>query len=374
MFKYYISSFVLACAIAMGAYAQANNVSNVVIADVDLLSQRITTQVNRLFTIDISFINNIGTQEGIMYGVQAYATKDGARTLVDEMAIGEPLTLSQGQTVQKTFVYPLPQTVEGEIELEAFLKTDRNIPLSIKSLGKVNVEPVARSVVFDGCSVNAEAKTFTCTLVNTASTSQAVVMSTAVKGGTSTFAPLLTLLPLQEKTLTARERTSFTVPVEEYIFNKDAFFEASLISKDTGLLIERSQAIYRAINRVRSIDNVLIEQTSARDYALKLVSLQGGTPVSGRAFILSGDTLCAEQTFTLNEPIVDLVFALKQKCDTTSISVVTYKQDGSIAEARDIPHTNLFPQTIPWKSVAIVVMALILGAWVTIFIKRRNNK
>ncbi len=374
MFKYYISSFVLACTIAVGAYAQANNVSNVVIADVDLLSQRITTQVNRLFTIDISLINNIGTQQGIMYGVQAYTTKDGVRTLVDEMAVSEPLTLSQGQTVQKTFIYPLPQTIEGEIDLEAFLKTDRNIPLSIAPLGKVNVDPAARSVVFDGCSVNAEAETFTCTLVNNATTTQSVVVSTAVKGGTSTFAPLLTLLPLQEKTLTARERTSFTVPVEEYIFNKDAFFEASLIGKDTGLLIERSQATHRVVNRVRSIDNVLIEQISARDYVLKLVSLQGGTPVSGRAFILSGETLCAEQTFTLNAPVLDLAFALPKKCDTTSISVVTYKQDGSIAETRDIPHTNLFPQTIPWKSIAIVGLGIIIALALTLFIRRQNNK
>lgn len=356
-----LSTCVFSLIILSGVYAQENNAESNIIANVNLVNQVLVKQEGRLFTVGVNIQNKIGTQSGVMYGVQVYQTIDGKKVLVDEFAVLDPLSIKQNEYVYKEFAYPLPTSIGGNIELFAFLKTDKGILLSAAPIQTIDVEVVPVSVEMTNCSVDASTKIFRCTLTNTTSKDQSVVFVTQVKQGGSVFAPVVQSFSPEVIALGSKEKKEITQVVEEKVFLKDAFFETILIDQKDSSLVKRFTLGYAGPTQVRTINNVLIEQTDARNYKVKVISLGQSSVATAKVAISSSKAICATQDIEVNKPIVEAVFQLEKPCDTKFVSVSLLAEDGSVSDVFEVEHKTLFPVQDNTKTALALLGVVLLG-------------
>lgn len=362
---------ILSLVVLSGTFAQESGSGSNIIADVNLVNQGLVKQEGRLFTLGVNIQNKIGTQSGVMYGVQVYQTVDGKRVLVDEFAVLDPLTIKQNEYAYKEFTYPLPTSISGTIELFAFLKTNKGILLSAAPIKTIDVEAVPVPVDVSTCTLDVNTKTLGCTLTNTTSEAQNVVLVTQVKQGDSVFAPVVQALDPQVVVFKSKEKKEVAQTVSEKVFSKDAFFETIVIDQKTSLLIERTTTSYVSPAQVRSIDNVLIDQTSPKDYDIRVVSLSGRTPVQARVAISDAKGVCASQDITVSKAVTLTSFVLEKACDTTLVSVSMIGDDGAVTDVFETPHKTLFPQESNTKTVVAIAG---LVALVSLYVVVRNKR
>lgn len=342
-----------------------------IIANVNLVNQVIVKQEGRLFTLGVNIQNKIGTQDGVMYGVQAYQTIEGKRVLVDEFAILDLLTIKQNEYVYKEFTYPLPTSISGSLELFAFLKTDQGILLSAAPLGTVQVESATVPADLKDCVLNVAGKTFACTLINKTSKDQNVVVVTQVKQGDSVFAPVTQALAPQVVLLKSKEEKVITQQIDASVFSKNAFFETILIDQSDASLVERTTVSYVSPEQLRSIDNLLIEQTSTKDYVVKIISLGGRGFAKVQVAISDAKGVCMMQEATISGPVTTVPVTLTKICNTTSVSALMMDDTGKTLDVKDVAHTTLFPQESNIKTIWIIIGLIIL---VFIYITLVNRK
>lgn len=349
---------------------QATSSSNI-IANVNLVNQVIVKQEGRLFTLGVNIQNKIGTQSGVMYGVQTYQTVDNKRVLVDEFAILDPLTIKQNEYVYKEFAYPLPTSISGNVELFAFLKTNQGILLSVAPLGTREIESVAVAAELRDCKVDASMQQLSCTLVNKTTQDQNVVIVTQVKQGDSVFAPVAQALAPQVVLLKSKEERVINQQIDASVLSKNAFFETVLIDQKDSSLVERATVLYVSEEQARSIDNILIEQTSAKEYVVKIVSLSGRGPAKATVAISDAKGVCATQETAISGPVTEVPFVLSKVCSTTAVSVAMIDDEGKVLDTRNVPHTTLFPQESNLKTIAIIIGLVTL---LLIFVSIKNRK
>jgi len=354
-------------------YAQQNITESSVIADVNLVNQVIVKQEGRLFTLGVNIQNKIGTQSGVMYGVQTYQTMEGKRVLVDEFAILDPLTIKQNEYVYKEFAYPLPTSIGGSVELFAFLKTDKGILLSAAPLGNADVAPVAVSADLSKCAVDIATKTFSCTVTNKTNTEQNIILVTQIKQGDSVFAPIALALPPQIVLLKAKEEKVITQDVDNSVFLKNAFFETILLDQKDSSLIRRTTTSYASPEQPRSIDNVLIEQTSARDYVVKIISLGGRLDVNARVSISNASGICATQDVMVKSAVTPVALTLEKKCNTTLVSVTLLNEQGIAIDVNEVAHKTLFPEENKISNMVWLILALLAIVFVWVLFKNRKT-
>lgn len=356
-----------------GAFAQESGSGSNIIADVNLVNQVLVKQEGRVFTLGVNIQNKIGTQSGVMYGVQVYQTVDGKRVLVDEFAVLDPITIKQNEYAYKEFTYPLPTSISGNVELFAFLKTNKGILLSAAPIKTLEVEAVPVPVNVGECSVNVSEKTLNCTLTNTTSENQNVVLVTQVKQGDSVFAPIAQALNPQVVVFKSKEKKEIVQYVDEKVFSKDAFFETVVIDQKTSLLIKRTTVSYASPVQMRSIDNVLIDQTSGKNYDIRVVSLSGRAPVQARVSISDANEVCASQDITVSKAVTLTSFVLEKDCDTNLVSVSMIGEDGAVTDVFETQHKTLFPQESNTKKF-LVVIALIGLVFGYVVLKNKKNE
>lgn len=354
------------------AYAQGQAPQSSIIADVNLVNQVIVKQEGRLFTLGVNIQNKIGTQEGVMYGVQTYQTVEGKRVLMDEFAILDPLTIKQNEYAYKEFAYPLPTSIGGAVELFAFLKTDKGILLSVAPLGNATVVPVSVAADLRGCAVNVATKTFSCTVANKTNTDQNVIVVTQAKQGDSVFAPIVQAFTPQVVLLKAKEEKVVTETIDNGVLLKNAFFETILLDQKDSSLVERTTVSYVSPEQLRSIDNVLIEQTSAREYTVKIISLGSRASTNARVDIMDGQKICASQDVVVSTNITPVTFNLKKACDTSAISVSFINDQGSVTDSEQVTHKTLFPEDSKMKMI-LLVLTLVVIAFAFVTIKNRKT-
>lgn len=359
--------------VATNVFAQENNFKSAVIANVNLVNQGIVKQEGRLFTLGVNIQNKIGTQAGIMYGVQAYQTVDEKRVLVDEFAILDPLTLKQGEYVYKEFVYPVPAAVSGKVELFAFLKTDEGILLATAPFGTAEIAATTVPADIGGCAVDEKAQTFTCTVTNTTNKAQNVVVVTQVKQGNSVFAPITQTLTPQVVALKSKEKKSIVQAIDPAVFSNNAFFETVLIDQKDSSLVERLTVTYVSPIQSRKISNILIDQTSAKDYLIKIISLGSRTPANVQITISDAKGVCATQDVVVEGSITPVTFALTKACNTTQVSASILDMGGKVVNTKDIAHKTLFPQENNTQAI-LVILGLVLLASGYVVIKNKGNK
>lgn len=346
------------------ALAQEEIAQVSVIADVNLVNQTIVKQDNRLFTIGVNIQNKIGTQNGVMYGVQAYETIEGKKVLVDEFAVLDPLSIKQNEYVYKEFAYPLPASLGQSLELFAFLKTDTGILLSLASLGEVTVPAQEVPVDLGACSLDVVKKELSCALRNLTNNEQSVVLSSQVKSGNSAFAPLSKVFAPQTITLKSRERREIVQSVDNETLLRDAFFETVLIDSESGSLLERTTLVYTSPTQKRTVDNVLIEQTDMKNYTVKVIALGRSQGEKARISIASDTSICATQDIMLSTPIAEAVFVLEKPCDTTLISTSILDESGAVIDVFEVKHQTLFPEKKNDSAVLLLVgLALLVGGY-----------
>lgn len=351
---------------------QQTSESNI-IANVNLVNQVIVKQEGRLFTLGVNIQNKIGTQDGVMYGVQTYQTIEGKRVLVDEFAILDPLSVKQNEYVYKEFTYPLPTSIGGSVELFAFLKTDRGILLSAAPLGNADVAPIAVSADLSKCAVDVATKTFSCTVTNKTNTEQNIVLVTQVKQGDSVFAPIVQALPPQVVLLKAKEEKVITQEVDNSVFLKNAFFETIFLDQKDSSLVERTTVSYVSPEQPRSIDNVLIEQTSAKDYVVKIISLGGRLEAKAQVSISDVSGICAAQDVVVKSSVTPVVFVLDKKCNTTLVSVSLLNTQGIATDTKEVTHKTLFPEENKISNLVWVILALLVIVFVWVLFKNRRT-
>lgn len=356
-----------------GAFAQESGSGSNIIADVNLVNQVLVKQEGRVFTLGVNIQNKIGTQSGVMYGVQVYQTVDGKRVLVDEFAVLDPITIKQNEYAYKEFTYPLPTSISGNVELFAFLKTNKGILLSAAPIKTLEVEAVPVPVNVGECSVNVSEKTLNCTLTNTTSENQNVVLVTQVKQGDSVFAPIAQALNPQVVVFKSKEKKEIVQYVDEKVFSKDAFFETVVIDQKTSLLIKRTTVSYASPVQMRSIDNVLIDQTSGKNYDIRVVSLSGRAPVQARVSISDANEVCASQDITVSKAVTLTSFVLEKPCNTTLVSVSMIGEGGTVTDVFETPHKTLFPQEGNTKTIVAVVGLAVL-AFVYVAVRNKRNQ
>ncbi|MFZ2152155.1 MAG: hypothetical protein WAV09_03545 [Minisyncoccia bacterium] len=366
---------IMALSVIVGttAFAQENSFKSAVIASVNLVNQGIVKQEGRLFTLGVNIQNKIGTQGGVMYGVQTYQIVDEKRILVDEFAILDPLTLKQGEYAYKEFIYPVPASVSGKVELFAFLKTDEGILLATAPFGTTEIAATPVPADIGGCAVDKTAQTFTCTVTNTTNKVQNVVVVTQVKQGNSVFAPIAQTLAPQVVTLKSKEKKSIVQAIDAAVFSNNAFFETVLIDQKDSSLIERLTVTYVSPSQPRKISNILIDQTSAKDYLIKIISLGGRTPANVRITISDAKGVCATQETVVESAITSVPFTLTKACNTTQVSASILDIGGKMVNTKDIAHKTLFPQKNNTKTILFILglLALVSGY---VVIKKKENE
>ncbi len=359
--------------VATNVFAQENESNSGVIADVNLVNQGIIKQEGRLFTLGVNIQNKIGTQGGVMYGVQAYQTVDEKRILVDEFAILDPLILKQGEYSYKEFVYPVPAAISGKVELFAFLKTDEGILLATAPFGTVEIAATTVPADIGGCALDEKAQTFTCTVTNTTNKVQNVVVVTQVKQGDSVFAPVVQTLAPQVVTLKSKEKKSIIQAIDTAVFAKDAFFETVLIDQKDSSLIERLVMVHLSTSKLRNMRNILIDQISSKDYTIKVISSGSSMPANARITISDVKGVCATKDVAMEGFNTSVPFVLTKACNTTRISASILDSDGNILDTKDVEHKTLFPQESPVKKI-LIGLAIILLVSGYVVIKNKKNQ
>jgi|GEM_PF-3309362 len=369
--------------VAANALAQAE-VEPSIIADVNLVNQVIVKQEGRNVTLGVNIQNKIGTQAGVMYGVQAFQTVDGNLILVDEFATLDSITIKQNQYAYREFEYQLPLTISGKIELVAFLKTDKGILLSAAPIKTVEVAAVSVPVDISDCALDVNLKTLKCTFNNKTSDKQTIVLTTLVKSGDSVFAPVVQTLVPQEIVFDANETKEIVQNIDELIFLRDAFFETTITDLKNSFLISRATTAYESPVAMRLINNMLINQTSAENYDIQLVSLSSGITVQAEVTISGTEGVCASQKVTVAEIITSTNFVLEKACDTILVSVNLIGEDGVVIDRFETEHQTLFPQTDTTftlknntsiiEFLMVIVSALLLLVLLCIVIKKRQNQ
>lgn len=365
--------FAFSVIVATNVFAQENESNSGVIADVNLVNQGIIKQEGRLFTLGVNIQNKIGTQGGVMYGVQAYQTVDEKRILVDEFAILDPLILKQGEYSYKEFVYPVPAAISGKVELFAFLKTDEGILLATAPFGTAEIAVTTVPADIGGCAVDEKAQTFTCTVTNTTNKAQNVVVVTQVKQGDSVFAPVVQTLAPQVVALKSKEKKSIVQAIDPGVFAKDAFFETVLIDQKDSSLIERLVMVHLSTSKLRNIRNILIDQISSKDYNIKVISSGSSMPANARITISDAKGVCATKDVAMEGFNTSVPFVLTKVCNTTRISASILDSDGNTLDTKDVDHKTLFPQESPVKKI-LIGLALILLVSGYVVIKNRKNQ
>ena len=340
------------------AVAQEVKKEDSVIADVNILNQKIISQEDRIFTISLALQNITGTQTGVLYGVQVY-NKD-TKELVDQFALNTPLTLTQNEIQTKQFIYALPANIAGNLEFYAYAHTDKGVLLGAGYLDTIAIKDSTVTVALSPCSITNN--TLSCTLTNTTKTPQTIIVGTEVKAGVSSFAPTLAPLPNQTFTLKASEKTTYTQTLPTY--DTDAFFE-TFIAQNFLLQARTTNALPAAV-RPQTINNVVISQTSAKEYAVKAVTLNGRTTtdLSLRTTLFSTEGSCESVTVPQTGVTTTINFTLKKACDVVSIKTELIRGD-TVLDTNTVPHMNLFPKqpfTMTgwmWALLGFVVVGLI---------------
>ena len=335
---------VFSLGIISNVWAQENVSESNIIADVNLVNQGIVKQEGRNFTLGVNMQNKIGTQSGVLYGVQVYQTTAGERVLVDEFAVSDPLTIKKNEYMYREFLYSLPLIVSGKVELVAFLKTDKGILLSAAPIQEVEVAAVAVPVDVEDCTLDLDVKTLKCSLTNNTTDNQTIVLATQVKQGNSVFAPVAQALVPKEIVLNANETKEIVQNIDELVFLKDAFFETTITDQATSLLISRTTNQYEGPVGARIVNNVLINQTSAENYDIQIVSLYSGAPVQAKVTISDINGVCASKDVTIDKTVTLANFVLEKVCDTVRISVSSFSENGEVVDIFETEHQTLFPQ------------------------------
>lgn len=340
------------------AVAQEVKQENDVIADVNLLNQKIISREDRLFTLSLSLQSLIGTQTGVLYGVQVF-NKD-TNKLVDQFALNTPLTLIQNEIQTKEFIYALPANITGNLDFYVYAHTDKGVLLGAGYLDTIAFKDSTVTVALSPCTITGN--TLACTITNTTKAPQTVIVGTEVKAGVSSFAPTLAPLPNQTITLKASEKKTYTQTLPAY--TTDAFFE-TFIAQNFQLQARITNTLIASV-RPQTINNVLIDQTSATNYSVKAVTLnaRATTDLSLRTTLFSIEGMCESATVPQEGVTTTTNFTLKKACDVVSIKTELMRGD-TVLDTNTVPHMNLFPKQPfaitgwMWALLGFVIVGLI---------------
>jgi hypothetical protein len=354
--------------------------ANNIIADVNLVNQGLIKQDGRNFTIGVNMQNKIGTQSGVLYGIQVFQTIDENRVLVDEYAFPDSLTIKKDEYVYREFDYKLPLNISGKLDLVALLRTDKGILLSAAPIKTVEVTVESVPVALSNCSFEVNTKAVKCTIINKTEDEQVIVLSTLAKYGNSAFASVAQVLVPQEIVLAANETRDFVHNIDEKILSRDVFFETTITDQFASKLIVRNTFQHDAPVGVRLINNVLINQTSEKNYNISIVSLSGGSPTQAKIDLYDEFGVCASKEVTLDQTIIQTSFLLDKACDVVLISVTIMGSDGSLLDKFETKYQTLFPQTeksLPLNNtgmVVVVVAAFLALVSMFVIIRSSQNK
>lgn len=345
-----------------------------IIANVNLVNQGIIAQNGRVFKVGINIQNKIGTQAGIMYGVRVVKNVDGKEVVVDQFATGDSLTLKQNEYAYKEFDYVMPLSITGEVTIFAFISTDKGITLGTAPLSKepvqLNQEEVG--VKIKNCTTDSKAKTLSCNIVNVGKKALDINLTTTIRESGSVFAPASSVLPIQLVSLKTKEEKVVIQNIEKKFFDRDITFETIIANKDNTSLIERSIVTELNNRQTRSIDNVLIEQTSAKDYVVKIIS-RGQAEAKAKVMISSAKKVCDSQEVLVSTTITPVTFALKKTCETALVTVNFVDANGAVMDSYEVKHRTLFPADKPKVQPLWILGGLALIAVLAVVLRWRKK-
>lgn len=359
-----------------GVFAQENASEFVMIANVNLVNQGIVAQNGRVFKVGVNLQNKIGTQSGIVYGVKVVKVVDGKEITVDQFANPDLLTLKQNEYAYKEFDYTLPTAISGEVTLFAFISTDKGITLATAPLTKepTNVPSANSHIIIKSCAVDKAANTLSCTLSNPSKSALEANLITTIKQSNSVFAAAATTLPIQKVSLKTKEEKLVTQSINTSFLAKDVTFESVLFDTTNTTPLDRLAVTELNTNQPRLIDNVLIEQTSPRDYVVKVVSLAPTTAQTKAKITLSdGKKMCQAQEVSVEGTVTSIPFALKKSCDTANITVEFVDENGVVTDSFKVEHKTLFPEAKSAINPLWILGGLAAIAILAIIIKRRKT-
>ncbi len=310
-------------------YAQDKKITSTVIADVEIQQARIISQENRIIKASITLQNRIGTQSGILYGIQVYKKDEDKNILLDEYAIQDALILNQNQSVTKEVIYAVPLSISGDVELFMYTSTNKGILLGAAPLGTVALPTTKLALSLNSCSRTDQ--TFTCSIQNTANVAATTTLVTTVKAGTSAFGTILdiynTPIVLQKK-----ETRNINQTIRQSLFTQNLYLESTLFNAE-GFPISRKTNIYIHPVKKVSIDNILVEQISKKDYSVKVVSLTRSTdPHSVTATLNDINGACATATTPMVEVNTMLTLSSKKACTPSTITVIVKNNKGEVID------------------------------------------
>ncbi len=117
-----------------------------VVADVSIRQARIETLIGNTMTVDFSLTNGGSAQPDVRYGLEIIqADKNGNELSVDEDISAEVLSLSQGQTLQRSITYTPPGFFSGTYQVWVVSQTSSGLPLSTGLAGVATFTPTIQS-------------------------------------------------------------------------------------------------------------------------------------------------------------------------------------------------------------------------------------
>lgn len=344
-----------------------------VIADVNFMDQKIISQQGHNLRVSITLKNMIGTQSGILYGLNVYREVDGQQFIVDQFVPFDPIVLTQNETVTKEFNYTLPQILQGEVFLFAFAETERGVPLASASLGSVNLTESVLNVDLKECTFSSN-QTIDCLLENTSDTVAQAIIDTRVIEGNSTLGPTLFTLPAQIIELEPGEIKTHSSELGIEIPPEGLFIENILFDASSSYPSEKFNFSIPAWESSYKISNLLIEQKNALDYLVKVILLNQQTEeMTAKVSLIGESGECTTKTVTLNGSVTEVLFNLDSFCQTTAIKADLINQSGDIVDSLDVPHLSLFAVSYKSQSevyIYYIVTALALLLLILIVLKR----
>jgi hypothetical protein len=262
----------------------------------------------------------------------------------------------------------MPLSITGDVTIFAFISTDKGITLGTAPLSKepvqLNQEEVG--VKIKNCTIDSKAKTLSCAIVNVGKKVLDINLTTTIRESDSVFAPAPSVLPIQLVSLKSKEEKVVLQNIEDKFFEKDVTFETIISNKDNTSLIERSIVTELNNRQTRSIDNVLIQQTSAKDYVVKIIS-RGQAEAKAKVTISSAKKTCDSQEILVNNTITPVTFTLKKACETSLVTVNFVDTAGMVTDSFEVKHASLFPAEKPrvqplWILGGLVLVALLAAA------------
>lgn len=359
-----------------GVFAQENTSEFVMIANVNLVNQGILAQNGRVFKVGVNMQNKIGTQTGIFYGVKAMQKVDGQDVVVDQFAVIDSLTLKQNEYAYKEFDYTMPTAISGEVRLYAFLATDKGITLATAPLGteSIKMSEENTSLRIKNCTFNTEAKNISCVVANTGKSVAEVNLTTTIKQASSIFSPVAMTLPITIVSLKAKEEKVVVQNIDDKYLQKDVTLETVIFDKTNTTLLDRTTITEISRNQTPTIDNVLIEQTTPRDYVVKIISLvPGAVETKAKVTISSDKKICETQEVLTQGTLTSVPLSLKKSCDTALVTVEFVDAAGVVTDSFTVEHKTLFPEAKSAIDPLWVLGGLLLIALIALIIKRRKT-